>query len=560
MTTVPGFEDLRLLTETSRNQVFVARDERSGAQVVLKVQLSDIADQDSLDRFSREAQAMQLVSEHRHIATIVGTARTLDERPCLVLEYYPGGSLAARLDGVGPLAPEIGVDLGIKVASALQAVHDRHLIHGDVSPTNVFLDRDLEPVLGDFDITRRASHEEIPTSRLTLQMAAPELLSGSRASVSTDVYALAATLHTALSGERPYELVANQPVEEVVAHIAEENPAPLPEHVPEPIRRAVASGLARNPLDRPRSALAFADELRRAQIELGLDATPPVVALQPSAPNATPAEPGRLERESTIDRPPPFEVSDDLPEVEAIEERSKRPLYIALGVLAGLALAAFVVRLLFFGPSDPSQSGFQYPLPDEKPLIGGVLPIPDNVVISQGEGPGEVLVGWELDTSREGIRFSISIDRSGVDEQIDNHSDTFYLVRAVNPGDQTCVTVRTTLADYSSAQSQSACLLLESDSEVAVSIQAVACPGEQCSYRLINAGFSPNEQLRVRLVGPDGRDVDTRQDYERDVTTDDDGLLEWSFDPREQTPDGVYHLTIYRQTAEPLVRLFEVRR
>lgn len=129
-----------------------------------------------------------------------------DNGVALVTQYAPNGSLAARLAANGPLSAPVVIDLLAPVADALASAHRRGIFHSDVKPSNILLTADNLGLLADFDIA--AFRGGVERNGVTLGSAAylaPELLSGSPPSPSSDVYSLGVVAYEALTGRLPFD-------------------------------------------------------------------------------------------------------------------------------------------------------------------------------------------------------------------------------------------------------------------------------------------------------------------------------------------------------------------
>ena len=128
------------------------------------------------------------------------------------------------------------LDVGVKIAGALQTAHDRGLLHRDIKPQNLFVSEFGEPALGDFGISTLDDERSISGGGgLTVHYAPPEVLEGAPATARSDVYSFAATLYTLLEGTRPFAapVGAKQSVGDLAAADHARGPAPGP-----PARRA----------------------------------------------------------------------------------------------------------------------------------------------------------------------------------------------------------------------------------------------------------------------------------------------------------------------------------
>jgi hypothetical protein len=288
---VPGYDVVELLGFGSGGEVWLAREQATGAPVALKRLHAD-ADLAARDRLRREAAALAGV-DHPHVVrlrSVVGAGESL----VLVLDLATGGSLARLLATRGRLTPGEVVTVAVPLAQALAVVHGQGLVHGDVTPANVLFTADGRPVLSDLGVARLlgAPHGGIAG---TSGFVDPALSRGAEPGPAGDVHGLAATCLAALTGHPPYD--------ETGARVATSTGDSR-------LVAVLESALASEPADRPR-----ADELAAAvyatagavpvQLGHGLDdgrpATVPVGA-QPLTHRVAPAVPAAEAAEATPGR------------------------------------------------------------------------------------------------------------------------------------------------------------------------------------------------------------------------------------------------------------------
>lgn len=244
-------------------EVYRAVDRGLGRTVAVKVVLAGIAAQTEFrERFSREARLVAAL-EHPNIAPIydVGEHQGL---PYLVMPYYEGGSLAARLDGKPLPTPLTGRWL-TDLAQALDAAHASGVLHRDVKPSNVLIDSHGRALLADFGVALAAN----AMTRLTTTGAvvgtpgymAPELAMGEHATPASDRYSLAVLAYELVTGRVPFS------GESAIAVLHQHATRPVPpirEHLPgatEELDHVLRRGLAKRPEERTATAAAFAVEL-----------------------------------------------------------------------------------------------------------------------------------------------------------------------------------------------------------------------------------------------------------------------------------------------------------
>ncbi|MCB0965440.1 MAG: serine/threonine protein kinase [Ilumatobacter sp.] len=180
--------------------VWRADDHRLGRRVAVK-RPNDVGD---VARFEREARAAARIS-HPHVVRIYDV--DVDEQgPYLVMELVDGPSVAEA-----PPPPDDAGDLGAEVASALAALHDAGIVHGDVKPANILLS-DQGAKLTDFGVARRIEDTPAGTVYATPAYAAPEVAAGAAPTAASDVYSLAVIVHELVTGVSWSTPAATQPL------------------------------------------------------------------------------------------------------------------------------------------------------------------------------------------------------------------------------------------------------------------------------------------------------------------------------------------------------------
>ncbi len=286
----PRYSDARHVANGGMAAVYAAEDAVLGRRVAVKVLAAHVAeDPASVHRFQREARAAARVSQHPHVVTIydVGEHGGL---PFIVMELMDGGSLA-RVLRAGPPARALALRWIAEAASALDAAHERDVVHRDVKPGNLLLDGAGRLGVADFGIARLAYETSVTLTGQVLGTAAyvaPEQVSGGDATAASDRYSLAVVAYELLTGARPYPggTFAAQARQHVDAQ-----PAPARSHVadlPAAVDGVLARGLAKDPGARWPSATAFAQALERAADEDATAVTRPLAAAAPAAPTPMP--------------------------------------------------------------------------------------------------------------------------------------------------------------------------------------------------------------------------------------------------------------------------------
>jgi eukaryotic-like serine/threonine-protein kinase len=259
------FEDLRFLGRGGMGTVYRARDTQLQREVALKF----IHRHDPLAgaRILREARAQARV-EHEHVCKIHEVS-VAEGRPYIVMEYVDGEPLSRMAER---LTVEEKVKVIREVAAALHEAHRLGLVHRDVKPSNIMLERaedgTWKPYVMDFGLAREAGGQGQTMSGNfagTPAFMAPEQARGELRSLDrrTDVYSLGATLYDLLAGHPPF---ADAGAVQAVARLLSEEAPPLRgvcPTVPEDLDKIVMKCLEREPQRRYESARAVAEDLQR---------------------------------------------------------------------------------------------------------------------------------------------------------------------------------------------------------------------------------------------------------------------------------------------------------
>jgi serine/threonine protein kinase len=169
------------------------------------------------------------------------------------MELADNGSLDSRIEQSG-VVPELTVlDVGIKVASALDTALKQNFLHRDIKPGNILFNAEGEPKVVDFGLARRTEEEEQESETDvwgTPYYVAPEKIRREAETFHSDMYSLGGTLYHALTGHVPFEAETIEGV--VTGHV--ETPLTPPNRVnpaiTEPTSEAIAVTMAKNPLQR----------------------------------------------------------------------------------------------------------------------------------------------------------------------------------------------------------------------------------------------------------------------------------------------------------------------
>src|SRR5438128_8578756 len=231
--------------------VYRAFDLMLQREVAVKLMRKELAeDVRALESFYCEARACAALN-HTNIIHIY-TFDEFDGQLYLVMELADRGSLDQKIEQQGRLSELQVLDIGIKVASALDTALKHNLLHRDIKPGNILFNADGEPKLVDFGLARSTEADTEYDAAVwgTPYYIAPEKIKREREDFLSDMYSLGGTLYHALTGHVPFEAPA---VEEVItAHVHTPLTPPnlvVPE-VTQPTSDALVCAMAKHPQDR----------------------------------------------------------------------------------------------------------------------------------------------------------------------------------------------------------------------------------------------------------------------------------------------------------------------
>ncbi|NBM20759.1 serine/threonine-protein kinase, partial [Streptomyces sp. GC420] len=204
---LPGYEIDGVLGRGGFATVYRARQLAVGREVALKVDSRVLSTPRDRQRFLREVTAAGQLSEHPHVVSVYDAGVLADGRPYMVLELCPGGSLGDRLRRQGPRPPREARDIGVNIADALAAAHAAGVLHRDIKPGNIMVNRYGGVALADFGLAampRPGQELSVTREALTPAYAPPEAFRMTEPAPAGDVYSLAATVYALLRGRPPH--------------------------------------------------------------------------------------------------------------------------------------------------------------------------------------------------------------------------------------------------------------------------------------------------------------------------------------------------------------------
>ena len=268
-TELAGYRIERVLGRGGMSVVYLAHDRRLKRNVALKLLAPELAEDEGFRvRFLRESQLAASL-DHPNVVPVY-EAGEVDGLLYIAMRYVVGSDLRALLRAEGALAPERALMLVGQVANALDAAHERGLVHRDVKPSNVLLTGppdDEHCYLADFGLSTSTSDRSVADARQvvgTIDYVAPEQIRGLEVDGRTDVYSLACLLYECLVGDVPFRRASDVAV--IYAHL--EDPVPRASErrptLPAALDAVLQQGTAKLPDQRWQTCAALVEAARSA--------------------------------------------------------------------------------------------------------------------------------------------------------------------------------------------------------------------------------------------------------------------------------------------------------
>ncbi|MBG6057762.1 serine/threonine protein kinase [Cryobacterium sp. MP_M5] len=299
---LPGYDFISTLGSGGFSDVFLYQQRLPRRRVAVKVLLTEQLGPATRARFVDEANLMAQLSTHPYIVTIYHAGVAGDGRPYFVMEHCSGPSLAERYKRER-FTVEDALRTGVRLAGAVATAHGAGILHRDIKPANVLTNDFGWPALTDFGISSSleddlpvqtqsgpfpvgaggtgAAREGTGTSDgqsvgMSVPWSPAEMFEDDpKPDVRSDVFSLAATIHTLLAGQTPFEIRGrSNGTLDLIGRIERGAITPIGrDDVPRSLTAVLAKGMATSPGNRYATAVDFARALQRIELELGYAAT-----------------------------------------------------------------------------------------------------------------------------------------------------------------------------------------------------------------------------------------------------------------------------------------------
>ena len=287
--------------EGGMSRVWRALDQNTGKNVAVKVLREEYSEDESfIRRFDREAQAASRMS-HPNIVNLLDVGVEEDGTRYLVMEYVQGKTLKRFIQESGALRPEIAAQIIIRVLAALQHAHQNGVVHRDIKPQNILIDKEGTVKVADFGIARMANAQTVSQTDESVMGSvyyfSPEQARGAAVDARSDIYSVGVVFYEMLTGKVPF--TGDSPVAIAMQHL---QTAPIP---PAEVNPSVSSALDFVVLHamekKPRRRYQTAEEMLR-DVRLAMEHPDTILAAREEAERREKAERERERRSKSVRR------------------------------------------------------------------------------------------------------------------------------------------------------------------------------------------------------------------------------------------------------------------
>ncbi|MCU9612155.1 Stk1 family PASTA domain-containing Ser/Thr kinase [Caldibacillus lycopersici] len=343
--------------------VYLARDVILERYVAVKILRLDFAnDEDFIRRFHREAQsATSLV--HPNIVNIYDVGEEDPDIYYIVMEYVNGETLKQFIQNHSPLGIDKAIDIMKQLTSAIQHAHQNNIIHRDIKPQNVLIDKKGNVKITDFGIAMALTSTTITHTNTMLgsvHYISPEQARGGIATKKSDIYSLGIVLFEMLTGRLPFS--GESAVSIALKHLQDETPSPKKWNplIPQSVENIILKATAKDPFYRYQDVGELEEDLRTCLDENRINEPRFEIPVDEEATKAIPIisdERGFNQLQDTVIRDSqPNKIQEGLPKEEEPKKKKRKKWPIVLLSLSALIIILGILTLTvfpsLFGPDD----------------------------------------------------------------------------------------------------------------------------------------------------------------------------------------------------------------
>lgn len=247
--------------------VYLAEDTILNRKVAIKaISIPPREKEETLKRFEREVHNSSQLS-HENIVSMIDVDEE-DECFYLVMEYIEGPTLAEYIHSHGPLSVETAIKFTEQILSGIKHAHDMRIVHRDIKPQNVLIDKNKTLKIFDFGIAKALSETSLTQTNHvlgTVQYLSPEQAKGESTDEGTDIYSIGIVLYEMLVGEPPFN--GETAVSIAIKHIQDSIPnitTDKREEVPQALSNVVLRATEKDKHNRYNTVQEMCDDLTSA--------------------------------------------------------------------------------------------------------------------------------------------------------------------------------------------------------------------------------------------------------------------------------------------------------
>ncbi len=286
------YQIIEELGKGGMGNVYKVLDKELGEKVALKLLKPEIAaDHRIIERFRNEIKFARKIT-HKNVCRMFDLSKA-ERAPYITMEYVSGEDLKSTLRRVGPLSEGKAIYIARQVCEGLIEAHKLGVVHRDLKPQNIMIDKQGHPRIMDFGIARSMKGEGITTSGMmigTPEYMSPEQVEGKEADQRADIYAMGVILYEMVTGTTPFK--GDTALSVAIKHTREKprNPREINDRISIELSRLILKCLEKDRFKRYQSVQELLDVLNR--IAEGFPTTDKVLPDRPSTSRAFQGKPG----------------------------------------------------------------------------------------------------------------------------------------------------------------------------------------------------------------------------------------------------------------------------
>ena len=265
------YEILEVVGAGGMSIVYKAKDHRLNRNVAIKMLKPEfVNDKTFVTKFRIEAQASAGLA-HPNIVNVYDVTED-DGIYFIVMELVEGITLKEYIHENGRLSMDKAIDFSIQIASALETAHENHIIHRDIKPQNILVNKNGNLKVTDFGIAKAASSNTLTSGAMgSVHYISPEQARGGYSDERSDIYSLGITMYEMVTGRVPFE--GDNNVSVALMHIQNEMVSPR-EYYPDiyaSFEKIILKATQKKPERRYLTASALIADLKRVQNNPNID-------------------------------------------------------------------------------------------------------------------------------------------------------------------------------------------------------------------------------------------------------------------------------------------------